>query len=45
MVSDPNARGLYKALGALALGEEPSVPAPRRLPVPQFDLRETPSGI
>jgi ribosomal protein S18 acetylase RimI-like enzyme len=44
VVSDPNARGFYEALGAMAVGEEPSVPAPRRLPVLQFDLREAPSG-
>jgi hypothetical protein len=44
VISDPNVRGFYEELGAMAVGEEPSVPAPRRLPVLQFDLREAPSG-
>ncbi|MEX0960734.1 MAG: GNAT family N-acetyltransferase [Burkholderiales bacterium] len=38
VVSDPNARGFYGALGARLVGEEPSIPAPRMLPVLQFDL-------
>lgn len=40
VVSDPNARGFYEVLGARLVGEEASVPAPRMLPVLQFELGE-----
>ena len=38
VVSDPNAQGFYLALGGRLVGGEPSSPAPRSLPVFQFDL-------
>lgn len=44
VVSDPNARGFYEALGARLTGEEASIPAPRMLPVLQFAVGNPASG-
>ncbi len=38
VVSDPNALGFYQALGGKIIGEQPSVPAPRVLPVLLFSI-------
>lgn len=38
VVSDPNALGFYQALGGKIVGEEPSIPQPRVLPVLEFSI-------
>ena len=38
VVSDPHAAGFYRRHGALGIGEVASTPAPRRLPVLEFNL-------
>jgi GNAT superfamily N-acetyltransferase len=38
IVSDPNAEGFYRKMGAVRVGEEPSTPEGRKLPVLEFSL-------
>lgn len=38
VVSDPNAEGFYRRLGGIVVGQTPSVPAPRMLPVLEFGV-------
>jgi predicted N-acetyltransferase YhbS len=40
VVSDPHAAGFYRRHGARPVGEVPSTPAPRRLPLLEFLLVE-----
>jgi GNAT superfamily N-acetyltransferase len=40
VVSDPNAAGFYRSRGARPVGEVPSTPSPRRLPLLVFLLGE-----
>ena len=40
--SDPNAEGFYRRMGAERIGESPSTPAGRFLPVLEIDLRRRP---
>jgi ribosomal protein S18 acetylase RimI-like enzyme len=39
IASDPNAEGFYRRMGARRVGEEPSVPEGRRLPVLMLELK------
>jgi GNAT superfamily N-acetyltransferase len=39
VVSDPNAAPFYRRFGAIDVGNVPSTPAPRRLPLLEFRLR------
>jgi GNAT superfamily N-acetyltransferase len=39
VVSDPHAAGFYRRCGASEIGDVPSTPAPRRLPLLEFALR------
>jgi N-acetylglutamate synthase-like GNAT family acetyltransferase len=41
VVSDPHAAGFYRSRGARPVGEVPSTPSPRRLPLLEFLLGET----
>jgi GNAT superfamily N-acetyltransferase len=41
IASDPNAEGFYLRMGARRIGEEPSTPAGRMLPLLLFDLEES----
>lgn len=38
VVSDPNAEGFYRRLGGTVVAQVPSVPAPRQLPVLEFEV-------
>lgn len=39
IASDPNAEGFYRRMGARRIGDEPSIPEGRTLPLLLFDLR------
>ena len=43
VVSDPHATGFYRRYGAREIGDVPSTPAPRRLPMLEYTL--TPDGV
>ncbi|MDJ0956419.1 MAG: GNAT family N-acetyltransferase [Arenicellales bacterium] len=44
VVSDPNATDFYRRMGAVQQGQVASTPAPRKLPLLQFDVNQHPTN-